>query len=102
MEISEKVAPIKISAYMNNVQEKKKIDGPTEHDPKSVLKEDKVDISRTAREVKKARAQLDNVPDIREEKVAEVKNEIDNGTYRIDGKKIAFNMIKESLIDEIV
>jgi len=87
---------------MNNVQGKKKIDGPTEHDPQSVVKEDKVDISRTAREVKKARAQLDNVPDIREEKVAEVKNEIDNGTYRIDGKKIAINMIRESLIDEIV
>ncbi|MBW2143936.1 MAG: flagellar biosynthesis anti-sigma factor FlgM [Deltaproteobacteria bacterium] len=102
MEISGKIPPIKISAYMNNVQEKKKIDGSTDHDPKSVLKEDKVDISRTATEVKKARVQLDNVPDIREEKVAEIKNEINNGTYRIDGKKIAFNMIRESLIDEIV
>ena len=102
MEISGKIPPIKISAYMNNVQEKKKIDDPTGHDPKSVMKEDKVDISRTAREVKEARAQLEKIPDIREEKVAEIKNDINSGTYRIDGKKVAFNMIRESLIDEIV
>jgi negative regulator of flagellin synthesis FlgM len=102
MEISGKIPPIKISAYMNNAQEKKKINDSTGHDPKSVLKEDKVDISRTAREVKEARAQLDNVPDIREEKVAEIKNEINKGTYTIDGKKVAFNMIRESLIDETV
>ncbi len=102
MEISGKISPVKIGAYVNNIKEKKKIDSSPEPDSQSVSKGDKVDLSQTAREVKKARAQLDSIPDIREEKVAEIKNEIDNGTYRVDGKKIAFNMVRESLINEIV
>lgn len=102
MEIDGKIPPIKIGAYMNNVVEKKKADGSHKHDANSVAKEDKVDLSQTAREIKKARAELDAIPDTREEKVAEIKSEIDKGTYKIDGKKIAFNMMRESLIDEIV
>ncbi len=102
MEISGKIPPIKIQAYISNVKKNKKVNGSLEHDSKSVSKEDKVDLSHTAKEVEKARAQLDAVPDIRGKKVAELKNEIDNRTYKVDGKKIAFIMMRESLIDEIV
>ena len=35
-------------------------------------------------------------------KVAEIKNHVEKGTYKVDGKKIAFNMIRDSLIDETV
>ena len=53
-------------------------------------------------QVKEAREQLDLIPDVREEKVAEIKDQLEKGTYNIDGKKIAFKMVKESLIDEII
>ena len=102
MEISGKISSIKIGAYVNNVRENKKTGGSPQHDSKAVLKGDKVELSQTAIEVKNARAQLDSIPDIREEKVSEIKNQIDHGTYKIDGKKVAFNMLRESLIDEIV
>jgi negative regulator of flagellin synthesis FlgM len=102
MEISGKISSIKIGAYVNNVRENKKAEGSPRHDSKAVLKGDKVELSQTAIEVKNARAQLDSIPDIREEKVSEIKDQIDQGTYKVDGKKVAFNMIRESLIDEIV
>ena len=102
MEISGKISSIKIGAYVNNVRENKKAEGSPQHDAKAVLKGDKVELSQTAIEVKNARTQLDAVPDIREEKVSEIKKQVDQGTYKIDGNKVAFNMIRESLIDEIV
>jgi len=102
MEISGKVPPIKIDAYLNNAKKNNKIEGSFKQDAGAVSKGDKVELSQTANEVKKARAQLDAIPDIREEKVGELKDQIHGGTYKIDGKKIAFNILRESLIDEIV
>ena len=102
MEISGKVPAIKIDAYLNNVKDKKKTDGSSSSSPKPIQNEDKVDLSQNVRELKEAREQLDSIPDVREEKVAEIKSQLEKGTYNIDGEKIALNMMRESLIDEIV
>ncbi len=102
MEISGKVPAVKIDAYLNNVQDKKKTDDSSSNISKPVQNEDKVDLSQNVRDVKEAKEQLDYIPDVREEKVAEIKSQLENGTYNIDGKKIALNMMRESLIDEIV
>jgi len=102
MEIGGKIPPIKIDAYINNAKEKNKIaDGLSKsHNPGPNL--DKVEFSQTAMDVKEAREQLESIPDVREGKVNEIKAQIEEGTYKVDGKKIAFNMIRDSLIDEIV
>ncbi len=102
MEISGKVPAVKVGAYLNSVKGKSKTDSSASKSPESIQNGDKVDLSQNVRDVKEAREQLDSIPDIREEKVAEIKSQIENGTYNIDGKKIAHNMIRESLIDEIV
>ncbi len=102
MEISGKVPAVKTDAYLNNVKDKKKTDDSSSDIPKSVQNEDKVDLSQNVRDVNEAREQLDTIPDIREEKVAEIKSQLESGTYNVDGKKIALNMMRESLIDEIV
>jgi negative regulator of flagellin synthesis FlgM len=102
MEIGGKIPPIKIDAYINNAKENNKITGALSKSGKPGPNLDKVEFSQTARDVKEAREQLDSIPDVREEKVKEVKAQIQEGTYKVDGKKIAFNMIRDSLIDEIV
>jgi negative regulator of flagellin synthesis FlgM len=102
MEISGRIPPIKIGAYLNNVKEKNKIGAPTAQTSEAAGKHDKVELSQTVREVNKAREELASIPDIRAEKVDEIKKQIDDGTYKIDGNKIAFNMIRQSLIDEMV
>jgi len=102
MEISGKVPAIKIDAYLNNVKNKNKADGSSSSSPDTIQNEDTVKLSQNVRDVKEAREQLDSIPDVREEKVAEIKEQLEKGTYNVDGKKIALNMIKESLIDEIV
>ncbi len=102
MEISGKVPAIKIDAYLNSVKDKNKTDSSSSNRPGSVNHEDKVNLSQNVKDVQDARDKLDAIPDIREEKVAEIKSQLEKGTYNIDGEKIALNMMKESLIDEIV
>jgi len=102
MEIGGKIPPIKIDAYINNTKENNKITGALSKSGKPGPNLDKVEFSQTARDVKEAREQLESISDVREEKVKEIKTQIEEGTYKVDGKKIAFNMIRDSLIDEIV
>ena len=102
MEIGGKIPPIRIDAYINNAKEKNKIAGSPADSANNVQRSDRVEFSQTARDVKDAREQLESIPDVREEKVNEIRGQIEDGTYKIDGKKIAHNMIRESLIDETV
>ena len=102
MKIGDKIPPIQIEAYIHQTREKHTGEGSSAVPQKPVSQEDKVVLSETAKQMNKVKEQLDAIPDIREEKVAEIKNQVDNGTYKIDGKKIAFNMLRESLLDETV
>ena len=102
MEIGGKIPPIKIDAYVNNTKEKNQKTDSLSKTAKPGPNLDKVEFSQTARDVKEAREQLESIPDVREEKVQEIKTQVEEGTYKVDGKKIAFNMIRDSLIDEIV
>ena len=61
--------------------------------------EERVTLSDQARDIQQARQALSELPEVREEKVAELKARIDNGSYRVDGDKVAEKMIGESLLD---
>jgi negative regulator of flagellin synthesis FlgM len=102
MEITAKKPPINIEAYINNVSHKRNIDASSEKASKKVIKEDTVVLSQKGREIQEAKNLLSSVPDIREEKVARIKEQVENGTYQIDGEKIAVKMIKKSFVNELV
>jgi negative regulator of flagellin synthesis FlgM len=101
MEIKGRDASVNIDAYLNKIIDKKTVKPKAPADVQGMRGEDKVQISARAREVLEARQAAAKLPDVREDKVAEVKNKIETGTYRIDGQRIAVNMIKESLENEI-
>ena len=61
---------------------------------------DRVSLSPQARELMKAQQVMANLPDIREDKVAELKARIDGGRYRIDSEGIAARMIREALSEQ--
>ena len=77
-----------------------KLDSSPEQSPQSVPIEDKAESPLTGKRLNEARKLMKAVPDVREEKVAQIKKQLENGTYKIDGEKIAFKMIKESLTNE--
>jgi flagellar biosynthesis anti-sigma factor FlgM len=61
--------------------------------------EEKVDLSTKAKDIQRIKARLADIPDIREERVQELKAEIAKGTYRVSGEKIAEKMVEEALVD---
>ena len=96
MEI-DKSQGIQVDAYVKQVHDNNK-NGPAAEQPdKSAPKTDTVVISDAAKRVQEARAQLDEIPDVREDKVAELRSQIQNGTYQVDAEKAADKLLREHL-----
>jgi len=99
MEI-EKSQGIQIDAYVNQVHDKNKVDPSNNKPDKAAAKTDTVVISDAAKRIQEIRNQLDEIPDVREDKVAQLRNQIENGTYKINADKIAEKIIQEGLIND--
>jgi negative regulator of flagellin synthesis FlgM len=92
-----------VDLYINQAKEQKKFDINSQNKTNQpVASEDTVKLSSAAKEISLARKVLDLSPEIRDEKVAEARRRIANGTYKIDGNKIGLNMLKESLLNELL
>lgn len=61
---------------------------------------DRVTLSPQARELREARRALEALPDVREDKVADIRARIAAGTYRIDAAAIADKMIRDQFSDD--
>ena len=94
MEI-DKSQGIQVDAYVNQVHDKKQADQATDQAKESATKTDTVVISDAAKRIQEARAQLDEIPDVREDKVAALRDQIQNGTYQADAEKTAGKLLKE-------
>ena len=64
--------------------------------------EEKVSLSEQARDVQNIKKAINELPDVRQEKVDALKEKINQGTYDVNGEKVAQKMIGESLLDIIV
>jgi len=101
MEITPKDS-VNIEAYVNQIQDKDKVDAPPEQPEKQQTKADTVVLSETAKKIQEAQRQLEAIPDVREDKVAQLKEQIENGTYEINEEKIADKMLKDSLLNDLL
>ena len=61
--------------------------------------EEKVDLSTKARDIQQAKNAVTSLPDVRQEKVQEIKTQVDKGTYNVNAGKIADKMVNESIVD---
>ena len=104
MDISDKNATLPINSYVQQVQtkqtESQKNSGAAPEPPGPV--EDNVDLSQAARDLQNTQKLMESIPDVRQDKVDRLKNQIESGTYRVDAGKIADKMVKESLINELL
>ena len=99
MEI-EKNQGVQIDAYVNQVHDIKKDKSSEENSSKAAAKTDTVVISDAAKRIQEARSQLDAVPDVDENKVAQLRKEIKEGTYLRSADEIAAKMIRDGLIND--
>ena len=60
-----------------------------------------VNLSTASKEVQTAREIIASEPDVREDKVSELRKRIESGNYTVDNKAVA-DKIVDSFIDEIL
>lgn len=100
MEISGKKTPGQLEAYTRQVETYQPpnrhhtLPGPAKTDV------DTVSLSPEAKQIQATVQRFKEFPEVREERVAAIRRQLDQGTYRIDARQIALNMLKESLADE--
>ena len=100
MEIRGKNTNNALDTYIKNIDASKKIkQTPQQPAPATQNEGDKVELSAQAKQIQAAGELIKSYPEIREEKVAEIRHQIQAGTYRIDAGKIANAMLKEAFSD---
>lgn len=59
--------------------------------------EDHLTLSESAMEFKELKGILENIPEIRQEKVAALKEKIQQGEYQVDSEKVAEEILMEEI-----
>lgn len=93
-----KITPFRPNAINAYTSQAKKIPQKQENKPQG----DSFEISKQALEINKYRNELKNLPEVRAEKVQDIKERIKNGTYKPSAEKIAEGIINDRRLDELV
>jgi negative regulator of flagellin synthesis FlgM len=94
--------PIRIDGVAPNTQlAPEKTQGKTAERSEEVLTKDQVTVSETAKNIARLMVETSNLPDIRTDRVEELKNAINSGTYEVKGSEVAGKIIREALIDKL-
>ena len=66
------------------------------------IPQDKVMVSDRAKEIGRLQAEVSKIPDVRTDRVEDVKNAVNTGTYNVKGEAVAGKMLKEAVIDSVI
>ena len=100
MKITDNNPSVTMDAYLKSVQNSQRAKSSTGKGTNAQTGGDKVVLSPQAREINQAKQAFEACPDIRQEKVARLKEQIANGTYRLDAAAVSAKMIKESMLNK--
>lgn len=104
MKVDASNSTVQLNAYLKQVRQQQQ---PSEsRTPEELTRQvagsDKVEFSQQAKEAQQAMQALKTIPDTRSEKVAQVKMDIENGTYKASGEQAAAGMLKESFENDTI
>ena len=88
-----------IQQYQRNENTAQQVNQNQAGSTATVKSEEKVDLSTMAKEIQQAKVEVSKSPDVREEKVNDIRNQVQQGTYNVSGEQIANKMVGESLVD---
>ena len=101
MKIAGKNPFVNLEAYIESMKEQKKLSGSVEKVSGCAGGGDRVELSARGKEIQEARKLVDAVPDMRNEKIALIRKQIENGTYHINSEKTAASMLKEVFLNQL-
>ena len=102
MKISSERSLINLEAYIKSAQESEGLKSSRKQEQREVTQAESVNLSHKAKDLQKAREVMEVTPEIRENKVGQLKREIEAGTYSVKRDEIATKMVRESLIDAFI
>lgn len=100
MKITENTTFVNLDAYTRKIEGDRKINHSDKNIAKGKLKDDEVVLSPVAIKISETKKALASLPDVREQKIAYFKAQIEEGTYRINTEGVASRMVRESLLNE--
>jgi negative regulator of flagellin synthesis FlgM len=62
---------------------------------------DRLELSVRSREIAHLNELIQSTPDVREERVEQVRQQLENGTYNVKAERIAEKIIRGNLLDEV-
>lgn len=103
MKVSDQNTPIQMDAYIRQArQQQQKPDDLKASSPGPYGGADKVELSDQARQIQQAAQDVNKVSDVREDKVREIKMDVEKGTYKVAGDQVATDMLKEAFENDII
>ena len=96
-----KQLPKPVQNEMDGIKGSQNQDGQKVQEKDQTRQDTIVNLSTTSKETQIAKKIVDSAPDIREDKVAELKSQIESGNYTVDNKAVADKMV-DSFMDEIL
>jgi negative regulator of flagellin synthesis FlgM len=89
--------PVEVKDLYGKVNDlnKKEKSGKSSDTEKTSGERDKISLSGKAQEINELKALINDLPDIRTDKVEQLKKAIDTGAYNIDSYKVAEKMLEE-------
>ena len=66
----------------------------------SAPQQDRLALSRQGQMIADAQRAIASVPDVRESLVAEIRNQVEAGTYTVDHQKAAEGILKEAMVNQ--
>jgi len=64
--------------------------------------QDQVSVSDKAKEIGRLQTEVSKLPEIRPDRVNDVQNAINSGTYNVKGEAVASKMLKEAVVDSAI
>jgi negative regulator of flagellin synthesis FlgM len=102
MKIDSERSPVNLEAYIKSSQESEGVSQSLRQEKQGASPTESVKLSHTAKEIQKIREIVEATPEIRTDKVGQLKREIETGTYSVKADKVAEKMLRESLIDTFI
>ena len=102
MKIDSERSPVNLEAYIKSSQESEGVSQSLRQEKQGASPAESVKLSHTAKEIQKIREIVEATPEIRTDKVGQLKREIETGTYSVNAEKVAEKMLRESLIDTFI
>lgn len=89
----------KIRLGYDKLVDPKKKQSTAETKSSTAAKEDKVSISSQGKDVANLASTVKSAPEIRTEKVDQIKTELNEGSYNVDGKQVAEKIVNTAIDD---